>query len=146
MLKKIIVFVFITFSWTDFVNADVAINETQLPLLYSGGANAVAMSDEWIALGAYDPNPPSNPNKTCYVQMYQVADYASSPEITWVTDTTVNKYILGGAKGNCNGNKGFGSAISLDGIRMVITSEENNGQVHLYEFDSLLDDPELAGW
>ncbi|MGB5965832.1 MAG: hypothetical protein WBG65_09930 [Sulfurimonadaceae bacterium] len=115
---------------TSLVHADVAYSEQ---ILTGNGGVSVSLSGEWAAVGAYDPLDSSS----CDVTMYQL-DYAT---MTWNLHST-----LGAAGGNCNGNKGFGAAISLSGSDLVVgladySSGKNKdvGAFSAYAYDSALD-------
>lgn len=113
MFKQIIVLISVL---TGVLQAGVAWNEQNLTQtigdLNSNGAS-VAMSGEWLAVGTYNPADP----KSCAVFMYQY-NYST---MSWPTIPT---QTLGDAGGNCNGNKGFGAAISLSGTRLAVGLED----------------------
>ena len=103
---------FLTLMTTITLNAQVAFNEQVMTYpdvgTFSYGAS-VSLSGEWLAIGNYNPDD----SGSCSVFMYKY-DYTT---MSWPTIPTQR---LEGANGNCNGNKGFGAAISLSGARMVV--------------------------
>lgn len=111
-------------------HAEVAYNEQNLT---TNGGKSVSMDGEWAAVGAYEVGVAG----TCYVTMYRL-DYTT---MTWNYHST-----LGAANGNCNGNKGFGAAITLSGVELVVGLEDYNdgpnkdvGAFSAYAYDSVKD-------
>lgn len=108
------------------VHAEVAYNEQ---IITSSGGVSVSMDGEWAAVGAYDVNNSSS----CYVTIYKL-DYTT---MIWETYTTL------GGNGNCNGNKGFGSALSLNNGEIVVGlsgydkgSQKDIGAFSAYAYNS----------
>ncbi len=113
-----------------FAHAEVAYTEQTLT---TNGGQSVSMDGEWGAVGAYEAGIAG----TCYVTMYRL-DYTT---MTWNYHSTV-----GAANGNCNGNKGFGAAITLSGEELVVGLEDYNdgpnkdiGAFSVYAYDSAKD-------
>ncbi len=95
------------------------------------GGSSVAISGEWVAVGAFDPANTSS----CYVTMYKY-DYST---MSWGFAQT-----LGSAKGNCSGNKGFGVSVSLSGTKLAVGllnfddgSDKDVGAYTTYEYDGV---------
>lgn len=88
--------------------ANVAYNEQ---IITGSGGGSVSSDGEWLAIGAYDVND----NSSCYVSMYKL-DYIT---MQW---SYHSKLISSGGGGgsSCNGNKGFGAALSLSGGEIVV--------------------------
>jgi len=125
---------FLFFALVGFTsNIYAAVHYNEQILGGNGGASG-AISGEWTAVGAYDPLDA----KSCEVAIYRL-DYAT---MTWNLHTA----SLSGKSGNCNGNKGFGAAISLSGTRLAVgldnyddRNNKNVGAFDLYEYDSASD-------
>ena len=95
------------------------------------GGVSVSMDGEWAAVGAYD----LTNTDSCFITVFR-HDYNSSK---WVEFQT-----LGDNAGNCNANKGFGSAITISGTEMVVGlanyaenggAQNNGGAFSAYAFD-----------
>jgi hypothetical protein len=112
------------------MHAEVAYTEQNLT---GNGGVSVTMDGEWAAVGAYE----AGVGGTCYVTMYRL-DHTT---MEWTLHSE-----LGAANGNCNGNKGFGAAISLANGELVVGLKnyddgpnKNVGAFSAYAYDSAQD-------
>lgn len=108
-------------------HAEVAYNEQNLT---TNGGQSVSIDGEWAAVGAYQVGVTG----TCYVTMYRY---------NYTTNAWDYHSEIGAANGNCNGNKGFGAAISLANGELVVGLENYDdgndkdiGAFSAYAYDS----------